>query len=216
MRTISQAVEEVIARSPFLIEAINEGITNNAQVARKIKPDIEKRLYEEVSLGAISMALHRLSKSLQRPQYGATFLKHMHDLTVRSNLVEFAFPNSPDALAALEEISKCAHRTKDGFLNLSRGVREVMLIVNATLSAQVTSALKHTRGVSRVDNLSAITMHLPEESLTVPGVYHSVLKALAMEGISVVEIVSVRTELTILFANKDVDHAFSVLKRITA
>jgi len=216
MRTISQAVEEIIQRSPFLMEAIGEGIANNAEVARKIKPDVEKRLYEEVSEGAIAMALHRMRKDMQRPQYGAGFLKKMSDITVRSNLIEFSFPNSPDILLALEEVSKQAHRRKDAFFNLSRGVREVLLIVNAELASEVASALKHIRDIQRVNRLSAISMRLPEESLSVPGVYYPVLKALAMEGISLVEVISVRTEFSIIFEDKDVDRAFSVIKKITS
>ena len=62
MRTISQVVEEILQRSPFLVEAMHEGIANNAQIARRIRPDVEKRLMEEVSEGAIAMALHRLLK----------------------------------------------------------------------------------------------------------------------------------------------------------
>ncbi len=216
MRTISQAVEEVLARSPFLMEAIAEGIANNAQVARRIKPDIEKRLYEEVSEGAIAMALHRMARDIKRPQYGSKFLQKMSDITVRSNLVEFSFPNSADALEAIEGVSKKAYRLKDAFFNLSRGVREVLLVVNAELAEDVSAAFKNTGNVVRLDGLSAITMRLPEESLSVPGVYHPILKALAMEGISFVEVMSIRTEFSIIFENKDVDRAFSVLKRITS
>lgn len=216
MRTISQVVEEILGRSPFLMEAMAEGIANNAQIARKIKPQVEKRLYEEVSEAAIAMALHRMAKDIQRPQYGSKYLKKMSDITVRSNLVEFSFPNSADALEAIEAVSKKAYRLKDAFFNLSRGVREVLLVVNAELAEDVSAAFVHTRTVVRLDGLSAITMRLPEESLSVPGVYHPILKALAMEGISFVEVMSIRTEFSIIFENKDVDRAFSVIKRITS
>ena len=216
MRTISQAVEEIIQRSPFLMEAMAEGIANNAQIARRITPDVEKRRYEKVSEGAIAMALHRMAENIKRPHYGGGFLKKMSDITVRSNLVEFTFPNSSDILQALEDVSKKAYRHKDAFFNLSRGVREVLLIVSEDLAADVAAALTHIRNVERIDGLSAISMRLPEESLNVPGVYYPVLRALSMEGISLVEVVSVRTEFSIIFENKNVDRAFSVIKRITS
>ncbi len=216
MRTISRAVEEVIARSSFLMEAMIEGIANNAQIARRIKPDVEKRLYEEVSEAAIAMALHRMTKDIQRPHYGAGFLKKMSDITVRSNLVEFAFANSHEAQSALEMISKKAHRARDTFFNLSRGLHEVILIVNAELALDVAHALKHVPSIRRLDDLSAITMRLPEDSLNVPGVYYPILRSLAMESISFVEVMSVRTEFSIIFRDSDVDTAFSILKRITS
>ncbi|HWP61190.1 MAG TPA: hypothetical protein VN495_01170 [Candidatus Paceibacterota bacterium] len=216
MKTVSQAVEEVIERSPFLLEAMSEGIANNAQIARRIRPEVEKKLYEEVSEAAVAMALHRMNKSVQRPRYGAKFLKHMSDITVRSNLVEFSFPNSPYALLALDVISKRAQKGADTFFNLSRGVREVAVIVSQELAEDVLAALQNIPSVHRTEHLSAITMHLPDASLTVPGVYHLILNAVAMEGISLVEVISVRAEFTILLADKDVDRAFSVLKRITS
>lgn len=59
-------------------------------------------------------------------------------------------------------------------------------------------------------------MRLPDESLQVPGVYHPILKALAFEGINLIEVMSVLTEFSVVIADKDVNHAFAVLKRITS
>ena len=216
MRTISQVVEEIMLREPFYMEAMREGIANNANIARKIKPLVEKRLYETVSEASIAMALHRMHKETGVPRYGTHFLKKMNDITVRSNLVEFSFPNSSETLGALDAVSRKAHRHKETFFSLSRGLREAVLIVSSDLADEIETTLKHLRGVGRLNGLSAITMRLPEESLNVPGVYYPILRTLAHEGISFVEVMSVRTEFGILFEDKDVDRAFSVLKRITS
>ena len=216
MRTISQAVEEIIGRSPFLMEAMSEGIANNAQIARKIKPDVEKRLYEEISEGAIAMALHRMGKEITRPQYGARFLKRVSDITVRSNLVEFSLPHTADVLPTLESIARSAQLRKELFFNLSIGLYDIVVIANAELVDDVETALGRVGGLRKTEDLSAITMRLPEASLNVPGVYYPILRAIALEGISFIEIMSVHTEFSILFDNKDVERAFSVIKRITS
>jgi len=57
---------------------------------------------------------------------------------------------------------------------------------------------------------------LPKASLNVPGVYYPILKALALEGISFVEVLSVNTEFGILFEDKDVNRAFSTIKKLTS
>ena len=214
MRTISQAVEEVIQRSPFLVEAISEGVANNAEIARKIRPAVEKRLYEKVSDSAIAMALHRLSKNIKRAPYSEKLLKQMSDITVRSNLIEYTCANSDALPEILETISKSARKRKDTFLNFSRGLHESLIIVGQEFEKEVESALKGEKRTRKLSNLSAITMRLPEESLSVPGMYYPILKAIAAEGISFVEVMSVRTEFTILFEDKDIDRAFSTLKRI--
>lgn len=216
MRTISQVVEEIIQRSPFLGEAMAEGIANNAQIARRIRPDVEKRLYEKVSEAAIAMALHRMSKRAPQNLYSAKLVKQMNDLTVRSNLVEFACANSDALPEILETVSKSARNRKDTFLNFSRGLHETLIIVSKESEAEVAKALSYEKQTKRHDHLSAITMRMPEASLTVPGMYYPILKALAAESISFVEILSVRTELSIIFNDADIDRAFSVLKKITA
>ena len=216
MRTVSQVVEEILQRSPFLTEAMHEGVANNAQIARRIKPDVEKRLMEEVSEGSIAMALHRLSKDIKRPLFGERFLKQMSDITVRSNLVAFALPASAELPHLLDVLSKSMHARKDTFFNFSRGLHESLIIASKEFEKDVSDTLKHEKNVKKIEGLSAITLRLPESSLNVPGVYYPVLKALALEGISFVEVLSVRTEFSIIFEEKDVDRAFSILKRITS
>ena len=215
MRTVSQVVEEVVGRSPFLSEIISEGLANNAQIARRIKPDVEKRLMEEVSESSIAMAIHRLSKDFQAPMFGVKYLQHLDNMTVRSNLMQFVVSNFDDLPQVLEKISKRAGQEKDIFLNFSRGLHESILIVSQALAEEVAVALKHGKKLTQVTGLSAITMRLPESSLNVPGVYYPILKAIALEGISLVEVMSVRTEFSIIFENKDIDRAFSVIKKIT-
>lgn len=219
MRTISQAVEEVIQRSPFLSETMAEGVANNAQIARRIKPEVESRLMEEVSESAISMALHRLEKRLKKPRYGLDLLKSMNDITVRSNLVQYVFPNALRAEKTFEAVSRAAQRNNELFFNIARGLRETLIIVSRDLEREVSEHLKNPRGDAagvRTDGLSAITVRLPENSLAVPGIYYPILKAIALEGISLVEVTSVRTEFSIIVENKDVDRAFSAIKKLTS
>ena len=215
MKTVSQAVEDVIAQSPFLSEIISEGLANNAQIARRIKPEVEKKLLEKVSESSIAMAIHRLSRNLQNPMFGMKFLQHMDNMTVRSNLAQFVVPNFDDLPSVLEKISQRAKHKKDIFLNFSRGLHESILIVSQILAEKVSATLKHSKNLKKITGLSAITMRLPERSLTIPGVYYPILKAIALEGISLVEVMSVRTEFSIIFEDKDIDRAFSIIKRIT-
>src|SRR3989344_5956347 len=216
MRTISQVVEEVVGRSPFLAEAIAEGIANNAKVARRIKPDVEKRLLEEVSEASISMALHRFSKDLKKAAFGVRFLARVSDITVRGNLVQFVCANSADVTEVLEATSRRVGGMRGAFFNYSRGLHETILIVSGELEAEIGKVLRKHKELKRTDGLSAITMRLPEESLNAPGVYYPVLKAIALEGISLVEVMSVRTEFSIIFEDKDIDRAFSAIKKITS
>ncbi len=215
MRTVSQAVEEHIMRSPYLSDVVADGIANNAEIARKIQPQIEKRLLESVSIGSISMALHRLSKNLQKSSYGADMIKKISGITVRSNLVQFIIPNETD-FSELEMLSKISQRREDIFFNFSRGLHESILIVSKELEDDASMLFAKKENIKKISGLSTITMKLPENSLDVPGLYYPLLKAIAQEGISLVEVMSVRTEFSILFEDRDIERAFSVIKRVTS
>jgi len=215
MRTISSVVENIISESPFYAEAIAEGVANNSEIARRIRPLVEKRLLEKVSHAAVSMALHRLEKNIRRAPAGEDVLKKITDITVRSNLVEFVFPNEVDIVPIVNALSRNARKRKDAFINFSRGLHESLLIVNREYEREV-AAMAKSKQVQKVEGLSAITMQLPQESVALPGIYYPILKAIAWEGISFVEVMSIDTEFSIIFHDADVDRAFSVLKRITA
>jgi len=216
MKTVSQVVEQIIHRSPFIAEAMAEGLANNAQIARRIKPEVEKILLEEVSLGAIAMALHRLGKASEVVPYGTRFLKQMSDITMRSNLVQFVFPDSEDVSVILERASRIAKNKKGAFLNFSRGLYESLLIVSREIEEEIVVSFENQKYLKRIGGLSAITMRLPEPSLNVPGLYYPILKAVAEDGVSLVEVMSVGTEFSIIVADKDIDRAFSAVKRITS
>lgn len=216
MRTVSQVVEEILDRSPFLAETIAEGVANNAQIARKIKKEVEGHLLEEVSEASIGMALHRLSKKSRHLPFGTRFLKQMHDIAVRSNLVGYVFSNTDNFSVLAENALAAIRNRRDGFLNFSRGLHESLLIINKDIEKEIITDLKQKKYIRRMENISAITMRLPESSLSIPGVYYPVLKALALEGISFVEVMSVNTELSVLFEDKDIERAFSIIKKLTS
>jgi hypothetical protein len=151
----------------------------------------------------------------KRAEFGLRFLKHIGDITVRSGLVEIIFSSAVDPLPILQTLSKATKNKKDAFVNVSRGVHESLIIVNKEFEQVVLEALQGEK-VRKSESLSAITMHLPEASLSVPGLYYPILKALALEGISFVEIMSVDTEFSIVFEDKDIDKAFSTIKKLTS
>lgn len=216
MITISKAVEEVMARSPFLAEALSEGIANISQVARRIRPQVEKRLYEKVSESAIAMALRRLERKKRHTRSGEDFLKGLSDISVRSNLVEFVCSNDARFMAKYREALRTLRSDIDTFCCFSQGLHESIFIVSERVAAPLAKQLPKGAVMRHMDGLSAITLRLPEESLEVPGVYYPVLKALAWGGINFIEIVSVDRELSIVFEEQDVDRAFSVIKSLVS
>lgn len=213
MITIPETVEQIISASPFLEEALTEGIINYSALARKIKPEVERRLLKDVQTGAILMALRRLSKKFKPANTLKKIIHSNNDLIVRSNLIEFVIPNTEFTIGMHKKLIKLAELEEQYFMTITEGVFETTIIASTDLYEQIKAVLPSEKLVSQLTNLSSVTIHLPTSNVYSPGLYYFFLKALAWEGINVIEVVSSYTELTIVLENKDVDRAFSVLKK---
>ena len=213
MRTISSAVEDYIKSKPFLISALSQGIINLTSLSRIIKSDIEVSLKKEVKYGAIVMALKRLSNELE---FRTTFkivkiIKDIGDITVRSSLVDYNFKVS-DTLLSNQAKVLAKVDNNDDFYTSSRGVNECNIVVSGNLISLVEDVLKNEILLSKQENLSSISIKLPSENVSIPGVYYFVFQRLSWEGINIYEVISTSNEFTILVNEEQVDKAFRIIK----
>lgn len=210
MISISDVLIEIIKNYPFIEDGLSKDIVNYSAFAREIKPEIEKRLYKSVKDGAIIMSLKRIAKKLSKSKKEIKFT--LTDLTVRSNLSEFTFINSETLLEKQKELLSNIGSKKDILFTFTQGIRETTFIANSEITADIERIFSNEEMKAMVNNLSSITIRLPNEYVYTPGVDYQILKRIAWENINVVELVSTYTELTLIFDNKDIDRAFSILK----
>ena len=67
---------------------------------------------------------------------------------------------------------------------------------------------------SKMDNLSSITIKLPSDNVTIPGIYYFIFQRLSWEGINVYEVISTSNEFTILIHEDEVNVAFEEIKNL--
>lgn len=215
MKTISSAVEDYIKSKPFLISALSQGIINLTSLSRIIKTEIELSLKKEVRYGAIVMALKRLSSELEfRTTYKIVkIIKDIGDITVRSSLVDYNFKVSDTLLSNQAKLLSKVDNNDD-FYTSSRGVNECNIVVSRNLSSLVETILKDEICISKQSNLSSISIKLPAENVSIPGVYYFVFQRLSWEGINIYEVISTSNEFTILVNEEQVDKAFRVVKNL--
>lgn len=213
MDRLSKVIERLINQSPFIQEAISEGLINISSLARKLNPEIQKVTGKEVSDSAIIMAIKRMPPGPNQKieMKIKNFMGQLGDLVVRSNLVKLTFTNykgiSQDQskfLSHLEDLS-------DNFYTVSRGIMETTIITNAELKSKLMWIFKEDALISQSENMSSITMKLPAANTEISGVYYYLLKKIAWEGINLSEVISTTNEFTIVVDTQVVSHAFSVL-----
>lgn len=213
MITIPEIVEKIVKGSPFLEEGLNKKIVNLSALARIIKPEIERELDKKIENGAIIMALKRLSSRVDHKNTKKMFL-NAPDIIVRSNLIEYTFANSQSLISKHQQLFEAVGKQKEFFSTITEGVFETTLIASLELESSIRKIYQGEKIIITVNNLSSITVRLPKENIDISGMYYFILKPLAWEGINIIEVVSTSHEITLIFEEKNIDRAFSALKKL--
>jgi len=216
MKAVHVVVEEIIKKSPFLEEALAEGLINLSSLSRQIKAEIDEELNKDVKIGAIVMALKRLS-----PKFDPTFqikirkvVSKLGDITVRSKITYYTFENSESLIDCQSQLLKKLKGKKDIFFAFSQGVYETSIILSDSENNDINDIFKNEKQLQASTGLSSLTIKLPSENADVSGIYYFILKKLAWEGINILDIISTMHEFTIIVNDENIDRAFSILKNI--
>ena len=214
MKTVSSVVENYIKTKPFLLSALSQGIINLTSLSRNMMTELESELGKEVKQGAVVMALKRLSVDLDfRLNYKIVkVLKNIGEITVRSSLCDFTFAISDTILNKQAELISEINNHSDIFYTSSTGVSETNIVVSESVSPLVDKLFSGEKLLQRFNNLASITVKLPKDNVSTPGIYYFIFQRLAWEGIIINEVISTSNEFTILVSDAEVDLAFKVIK----
>ncbi len=215
MRSVPEIVADIVRRTPYLEEGLALGILNHSALARLLRPDVEREAQKPVRAGAVIVALNRLSGTVRKKaRPSRRVFRNAPDLIVRLHLVEITYGNSP-ALPLKEKVllEKAGGRSPF-FLTFTRGINETTIIASRELKARILDVCKGEHLIETMDDLASVTVMLPAGTSLIPGVYSYILKALAWEGLTVVEVVSTLNEFTLILEERVIDAAFALIKRL--
>ena len=218
MKTIAAVVEHYIKSKPYLSTAMAQGIINLTSLARQIQPEIEETLQKPARSGAIVMALKRISDNLEflSTHKIVKVLKGIGDITVRSNLIDYSFKISESLLNAQARFLAEVNDQPQVFYTSSRGVTESNIIVSSNMEDKMEAYFKGEVLVEKTTDLSSISIKLPTENVTIPGIYYFIFQRLSWEGVNIFEVISTSNEFTILVDEVHVNVAFKAIKDLKA
>jgi hypothetical protein len=211
--TIAESVDQYLRQSPFLEEALADNLINVSSLARKMKPVIEARLEKPVMEGAIIVAINRREPNYYyKVNLGIKgFLHNLGDITVRSDLRDYTYVNSPSLLDNERTLIGRITKDPDQFVTVSRGIYETTIIISQTMAEAVTEIFTNEKLIAEKTNLSSITIRLPKNNTEISGIYYFILKKIAWAGINIVEIISTTNEFTLVVSEELVHQALGIL-----
>lgn len=214
MLTVPEAAEKIINRSRYLSEAISKSLINLSALGRYMKPELEEMLKKKISDTAILMALNRLAPTIKPKYVYKNIFKNPPDMIVRSNLIEITVAHSNTLIEKYPTLLKMSDVKDKYFFTITQGVFETTIVASRDLKNKIKDILKQETIAAEFTNLSSITIKLPKEAISTPGIFYFFLKSLAWEGVNIIEIVSSYLELTLILPEKETNRAFAILQSL--
>ena len=214
MVTVAHLVEKMIEQKPFLQESLNQGIINNAALAERLLPQVEKELKKRVKFSAVNMAIRRLGEKLKKSFVHTVKFDLNSDITIKSNLVEIIVYKTEELQNNIKKLYTIVNLNKGDFMTITQGLHEVMIITNQKHEPKVLDVFLGSTVKKKIRNLSSLTINIPEESVETMGFFYLVTRTLNWENINIIDIVSTFTEMTFIIKEKDTSRAFEVLSKL--
>ncbi|NLR94555.1 MULTISPECIES: hypothetical protein [Flammeovirga] len=214
--TLAETIADLINKSPFLQEGISEGIVNYSALARKMNPEVNVLMDKEIQEGAIVMALKRMAHKIEpsrMEEQAKEYIRHMGDILVRSDLVDFAYKNSPTLISCQKNLLELVQgNSSDLFHASSKGMHETNIITSKSFAPKVRELFLKEEKLTEIQELAAVTMRMPMSyDKDAPGVFYFILKTLAWNKINVVEFISTKHEFSIVIEKREINKTFNLL-----
>ncbi len=213
MKTVQEAVEEIIGQTPFIEEALHDKLINVSSLARDIQTQVEQKLGKEVKTGAIMMAINRVSplQVLKIRKNIKSFSLDLKDFIVRSDLLDYTFKNTSSLQKRIAKLYGNIESNSESFFTVSQGIFETNIVISANINEELKKHLNDEELIHSIDKLASITIKLPKSNLEQSGVYYFILKQFAWANIPVQEIISTTHEITLVVKETDITRSFSIL-----
>lgn len=212
MKTISTCVHDIIKHQPFLDDALARNIINFSSLAADLQPQVEKEMRKPVKQGSIIMALRRYHP--KRNKFTSKNFRELGDIIVRSGITEFTYLNSQQTITKKADLLNAVKGQSNVYLNYSSNYQESIFLVSTSLKPLIKEVFDGEKLVNVSEELSSITIALPEKNTKTVGLYFYIFKLLAYEGIPVYEVISTSNYFTIFLEQQYVNQAFLLMNEI--
>ncbi len=213
MPSIAQIVEELVLEQPFLADALQRGLISYGALADELLPRAQRETKREVKHAAVMMALRRFADRLET-QEPATPSFTGANVTIRSNLFEITVANTKRAFEAVHAFRERIRHDQGELLTVTQGLYELTIISNKQHLPALKEALQDETVKNVTEDLSLLTVRIPDDALETPGYFYTLTKAFAWESINIIEIVSTLTEMTFALNDRDIPRAYKLVKGV--
>lgn len=208
MISIQQALEEVIADSPFLEDGMYHWYINFSSFASYIQPRIEKITKKKVTVSSIKMWLTKYSQEKQKSIAYKKF--SIEDFYIKKHIKIIYMDKTSETLELIKTIY--SHEfSKENYLAIISWWREIWVIYDAKLADIIENHIDKKHRKLELEDLSTIWIYLDENCINEAWTIYTLTKKLNFSNINTVELVSNYTEIAFIVEQKNLKKSLEVL-----
>lgn len=209
MISVAEVVQQILRNDPIAFEAMRTGLLNLSAFAEQIHDQVEDKTFKLVKKTTIVTALARLAPQVQTESALIPKIK-LNDVIIKSPLSDLTFEKNENTIDKLRTLRKTLEQGRD-FLTITQGSTEITMIVPQDRRDEI---LKHFEIEPKavINDLVCVSVSFSEKYIPTPNVIYSLIRALAVKKINVLEIVSTYTELSVVIAQPELHGAIEAFE----
>jgi hypothetical protein len=207
MLRITDAVEQILLEDSFVVEAMQRGILNVSAYAKEIHKAVEMKTMKPVKHGTIVVALSRISATTNQQDFNPHVV--IDNFNVTSSITEITFERTKASIDKLSGLNNVLVNSGE-FFTVTEGLHEITLLCTEKVKNHVTDHFAIEPKVV-INDLVAISVRFSVEYMHTPNTIYSLIGALAVRNINVIEIVSTYTELTFIIYKNEMEKTIQSL-----
>ena len=194
---------------PIIRNGMARGLINVRALARYI----QVATHEEVTFEALVSAVRRypIKDTFQKwKDKGRLITK----LGMKNKIVEVAIRNDPEVPALLAKFSSEVDYGRGDTLSIVSSSQEVIVVVDSSNLEKLLGIIPR-RNVKSIDHdLATVVVHYKTPVVATPGILAAICTEIAIEGISIRDLIETLSDSTFLVAEEDALRAYGAVKRL--
>ena len=215
MVSVSHVTKKAVQGNLLLEDYLAQGLINYAALAEILAPKISEEIGKKVKQSAIAMALRRHAEHLEDKHKKLPKVTDF-ELIMKSKLAVITVAKSPTLFNTLEKLNSLIDFEKGDILNIVHGNTDVSIIVNEKYKKDSLKLLQQQKIINEEYHLVGLTVRFGIDYLHTPGITYSFLRALVLQDINLIEVVSSTVETTFIIQEKDAVRAYSALNSMNS
>lgn len=197
----------------FIQIAIEKQIVSFTNLARYLRPEIEKELHKKVKPSAVIMALRRYAERLEKKE--TQFKSHFfRNIILKTDVCYMVIDGSTETLDKLQNVYNELNFQHGDIFNITQGNYEIAVVTNKKYEEEIIELIGKEKIKQVVDDHISISLLFSQDYSFTPGVLYNISRNIAWENINILNWCHTPTELSLVLHQSDATKCYNILEKM--